>query len=176
MKIGVYPGSFDPLTKGHINIVNKALKLFDEVHILISTNPNKKYLLDSNERFGLVEDFFTKVVGHPRVKVKYGKGLTIDYCVNIGEDGDVVCIVRGLRSITDFDFEFSMYQTNKSIVYFSGIETVFLMADTDYMFYSSSMVKEVLKASGNDFKRIEHFVPKIVIEHLKENERTAGNL
>lgn len=137
-KIAVFPGSFDPFTKGHECVVEKALQLFDEVVIGIGQNTSKKYLFDIEKRKAHIESIFK---GYNTVRVEEFKGLTVTFCKEIGAD----YIVRGLRDSKDFGYERSIAQMNHEI---SGIESVFFMTVPEYTAINSSIVREIVKSGG----------------------------
>ncbi len=145
MKIAICPGSFDPATYGHLDIIERAAQLFDKVIVLVMTNSEKNPLFTVDERVRLLE----KCVKKKNVEIDTYKGLLVDYAKKSG----AVAIVKGLRAMSDFDYEFQQALTNKSLM--PELETVFLTAKNTYMFLSSSMVKEVCRLGGD----ISRFVP-----------------
>ena len=152
MRRAVFPGSFDPLTLGHKDIIDRALPLFDEIIIAIGTNSSKKYMFDLEKR----KDFIRKTYkDEPKIKVDTYKGLTIDYCKEIDSD----FILRGLRNPADFEFEKAIAHTNRKM---SQIETVFLLTSADTSYISSSIVRDILQNKGD----VSLFVPKEVSEEL----------
>lgn len=151
-KIAVYAGSFDPITDGHCQIINKALKLFDKIIIIIAKNPNKKYFLDFTIREKLILDVYKKEIKLKKITTKISDNLTVVEA----KRNNASYLIRGLRAVSDFDYEFSMYQTNKKLN--KDIETIFLMPDSTEMYISSSMVRELLKYKVE----IADFVPKEV--------------
>lgn len=147
-KTAVFPGSFDPLTLGHTDIIDRGISLFDEIIIAIGTNSSKKYMFSLEERKAFIE----KTYAHePKVKVDTYQGLTIDYCNKVGSQ----FILRGLRNPADFEFEKAIAQTNRKM---SEIETVFLLTSADTSYISSSIVRDILGNKGD----ISMFVPKHV--------------
>ncbi len=138
-KIGVFPGSFDPFTKGHECIVKKALDLFDEIVIAIGQNTSKTYLFDLENRKKHIESLFQD---QPEVRVAVFKGLTVSFCQSIGAK----YIVRGLRDSKDFGYERSIAQMNYEI---SGIESVFFMTVPEYTAINSTIVREIHKSGGS---------------------------
>ena len=133
MKKGLFPGSFDPFTKGHEAIVLKAINLFDEIIIGIGINSNKKYLFDTEKRIIHIKELFKN---YPTVKVGTYQKLTIDYCKEIGANN----IIRGLRNSTDFEYEKSIAHINTAI---SGLETVFFLTDEKYSSLNSSIIRDL---------------------------------
>jgi pantetheine-phosphate adenylyltransferase len=153
----IYPGSFDPITYGHIDIVKRAKKIFDELVIAVVGNPNKKTLFTLEERRQLTEQAL-KEEGIKKVEVITYKGLLIDCAHRIG----ALAIIRGLRANSDFEYEFQMALTNRDLN--PRIESVFFMTSGEYSFLSSSIVKEV-KLYGGD---VSKFVPPIVERALEK--------
>ena len=148
MKKAIFPGSFDPITLGHVDIINRGVTLFDEVIIAIGENSSKNYMFTIEERKQFIENTFKD---NPKVTVMTYSGLTIDFCKEIG----VEFILRGLRNPADFEFEKAIAQTNR---YLSTLETVFLLTSTRTSFISSSIVREIIRYGG-DYKKL---VPKTV--------------
>jgi len=150
MKRAVFPGSFDPLTLGHTDIIDRALPLFDEIIIAIGTNSTKKYMFSLEQRKKIIEKTYS---GISKIKIDTYEGLTIDYC----KKNDIDFILRGLRNPADFEFEKAIAQTNRKM---SKIETVFLLTSADTSYISSSIVRDILKNKGD----VSLLVPKAVIE------------
>ena len=151
MKKAIFPGSFDPITLGHLDIVNRGVTLFDEVIIAIGENSSKEYMFSLEERKQFIEHTFRD---NPKVKVTSYEGLTTDYCKKIG----VNFILRGLRNPADFEFEKAIAHTNRQL---SKVETVFLLTSTQTSFISSSIVREIIRLKG-DYNKL---VPSAV--HFK---------
>jgi pantetheine-phosphate adenylyltransferase len=152
----IYPGSFDPMTKGHLDIITRSSKMFDEVIMAVVGNPGKSPLLPVEVRTDLISKPVANLKG---VKVDSFQGLTVNYA----RENDVHILIRGLRAISDFEAELGMAQTNKEL--FPELETIFLMSKAEYSFISSSTVKEILRLGGD----ISQFVPPNVNEYLKAN-------
>jgi len=148
MRRAIFPGSFDPITLGHVDIINRALPLFDEIIIAIGINADKKYMFTLKDRIKFIKENYAN---EPKIKVETYTGLTIDVCEKLNVD----FILRGLRNPADFEFEKAIAQTNRKM---STIETVFLLTSADTSFISSSIVRDILRNGGN----IEGFVPKNV--------------
>ena len=139
MKRALFPGSFDPITLGHFDIIKRGVKLFDEVVVAIGVNADKAYMFSLQERQAFIEDAFK---GEPRVKVVTYKGLTVDFCKQI----DAEFILRGLRNPADFEFEKAIAHTNRKL---SKIETVFLLTAARTSYISSSIVRDVIRNNGD---------------------------
>ncbi len=151
MKKAVFPGSFDPLTLGHTDIITRALPLFDQIIIAIGTNSTKQYMFTLDERKRFIEKTFAN---NPKIIVDTYEGLTIDYCKKV----DCDFILRGLRNPADFEFEKAIAHTNRRI---SKIETVFLLTSANTSFISSSIVRDLLQHHGD----VSLLVPEAVIEN-----------
>ncbi len=150
----IYPGSFDPLTNGHLDIIKRASKLFDEVTVAVLINTTKKGLLSLEERVELIE---AEIKDLPNVKVDSFVGLLVDYC----KENDIDVIVRGLRAISDYEYEMQIAQMNRTLN--PNIETIFLMTNTKYSFLSSSIVKEVVRFGG----KVDGVIPDSVQKKLE---------
>jgi len=155
--LAVYPGSFDPITNGHLDIIERGLSVFDEVVIAILVNQEKTPLFTIEERVELVREAYA---GNPRVRVDTFSGLLVDYAVQAGAS----VIVRGLRAISDFEFEFQMALMNRRLN--PRIETVFMMPAEGYSYVSSRLVKEVFTLGGS----VKDLVPPVVERRLREKE------
>ncbi len=158
MKTAIYPGSFDPITNGHLDIINRGLKIFDKVIVGVLLNSSKKPLFSVSERIEMIKSS----IQSNRLEVNSFDGLLVDYVEKTGADA----ILRGIRAISDFEYEFQMALMNRKLL--KTVDTVFMMPDEKYSYLSSKLVREVAKFNGN----IEPFVPKIVIEKLKEKFST----
>lgn len=157
----LYPGSFDPMTKGHMNIVNQASLLFDEVIIAVMQNPLKKTsLFTLDERVEIIKELYQRI---NNVKVIIGSGATVDVALMY----ECSAIIRGLRTLSDYDYEVQLQQMNKEISN-GKINTICLFADKEYQFVSSSMVKEVFNLDKN----ISKYVDPIVEEKMKVKKRS----
>ncbi len=139
MKKAVFPGSFDPITNGHVDIINRAIPLFDEIIIAVGINANKNYMFDLQKRMNFIKNTFKD---EPKVKVDHYSTLTVNYCKQQQAD----FILRGLRNPADFEFEKAIAQTNRRL---SGIETVFLLTSAETSFISSSIIRDIIKNSGD---------------------------
>ena len=139
MKRAIFPGSFDPITMGHVDIIRRSLPLFDELIIAIGVNSTKKYMFSLDQRKAFIEVTFAD---EPKIKVDTYEGLTVDYCEKI----EANFILRGLRNPADFEFEKTITQVNRRL---SNIETVFLLTSAETSFISSSTVREVIHFKGD---------------------------
>ena len=148
MKRAVFPGSFDPITLGHVDIIKRAIPLFDEIIIAIGVNAKKNYMFSIEERKKFIENAF---FGDDKISVQTYTGLTVDYCKKIDAD----FILRGLRNPADFEFEKAIAQTNRKL---SGIETVFLLTSADTSFISSSIVRDIMRNGGDASELIPNSV------------------
>jgi pantetheine-phosphate adenylyltransferase len=158
MKIAVYPGSFDPITNGHIAVVERAAKIFDRIYVAVIRNPEKKTSFDLSARKAMIKEG----IAHIKIaRVDSFDGLLVDYAKKV----KACAIIRGLRAVSDFDFEFQMALANRRIC--REIETIFIMTDYKYSYLSSSLVKQ-MAAFGGD---ITGLVPKIVEGKLNVSRR-----
>ena len=153
MKVAVYPGSFDPITNGHLEILKRALNIFDKVIMLVAVNPSKKTRFSVEERVAMIKE----AVASDKVEVDYYEGLTVEYAKKKGASH----LIRGLRAVTDFEYEFSLASANDYID--SSIDTVFLMSKAEKSFINSSMIMELYQ-SGVD---VSALVPPSVLKRLK---------
>lgn len=157
MKKVLYPGSFDPITKGHMNIIDQASSMFDEIIIVVMKNINKKeYFFDYEERVNIIKELYKD---NPNITVITGTGATVDIAI----ENNCCAIIRGLRSLTDYNYEVEMQQFNKEISN-NKINTICFFADKEYQFISSSLVKEVFYLN----KDISRYVDKLVIDKMNE--------
>ncbi len=155
MNIAVYPGSFDPVTLGHLNIIERAAELVDQLIVGVLTNPAKHPLFEADERVEMLKEVTSSM---PNVMVRTFDGLTIDFARECGAQ----TIIRGLRAITDFEYELQLAQTNRIMA--PEIDTVFLTTELKYAYLSSSTVKEVASFGGD----IEYFLPATVVPRVYE--------
>jgi pantetheine-phosphate adenylyltransferase len=154
-KVAIYPGSFDPITYGHIDIVERGLEIFDKVIIAIAENEEKRSLFSVEERLQIVKTVFEDT---PNVIVDSFKGLLVDYVAKT----NAIVILRGLRATSDFEYEFHMASMNRSLNV--HLDTLFMMTSKDYFFVSSRTIKEVARLGGG----VEGLVPDLVVRRLKE--------
>ncbi len=155
MKLAVYPGSFDPVTNGHKDIIARASRLFDEVIVLVSVNAVKHPSFSTEERVAMLRAVTTEF---PNVTVDTDDGLLVDYVKKVG----AAAIVKGLRAVSDFEYEFQMALANRKL--YDGAETVFLTTTTENMYLSSSVVKQIASFGGD----ISHFVPENILDDIRK--------
>ncbi|MGA3116789.1 MAG: pantetheine-phosphate adenylyltransferase [Syntrophobacteraceae bacterium] len=158
--IAVYPGSFDPITNGHIDLLERALKIFDNVIVAIAVNPGKDPLFSTEERLEMLK---VSLAHHPlkdRVKVDIFKGLLVDYVQSI----PATAIIRGLRAISDFEYEFQMALMNRKLS--TNIETAFIMTGMRWIYISSRIIKEVVRSGGDVSGLVPYNVEKKLTERL----------
>jgi len=159
MKIAIYPGTFDPITLGHIDVIKKSLNIFDKIIVATTDNVNKNYHFSIDERITLINNSLFKdlKLNKSKIKVVSFHNLTIDLCKKYRAHA----IIRGLRAVSDFEYEFQLAGMNKKLN--SKIETMFLMSDVENQIISSKFVKEIASLGGN----IDRFVTKYVVKILR---------
>lgn len=155
MKLAIYPGSFDPVTYGHLEIISRASRLFDKLVVLVSVNPSKPSAFSIEERKQLLEEV-VKTEGITNVEIDSHEGLLIDYFNKRNAD----VIVKGLRALSDFEYEFQMAQANRKLCY--KAETIFLTAKSENTYLSSSMVKQIAMFGGD----VSDFVPECILDRI----------
>lgn len=159
MRRAVCPGSFDPVTRGHLDIIDRASRLFDEVIVAVLVNQSKQGLFTVEERIAMLREVTT---AYPNVRVEVFQGLLVDFC----RDNDAQVVVKGIRAVSDFDYELQMAQMNIGL---SGVETLFMPTNPLYSYIASSLVKEVAKWGGD----VSPYVPELVERRLAERLRPA---
>ncbi len=152
-RIAVYPGTFDPITYGHMDVIKRGARLFDKVIVLVARNSTKSPLFSGNERMTMIKEIFKN---NPRVAVDVFDGLLVNYVVR----NKATAIIRGLRAVSDFEYEFQMALTNRKIE--SAIDTIFLVPDERYTYLNSTIVREIARLGGD----ISDFVPPNVRRRL----------
>ncbi len=153
--IAVYPGSFDPITNGHLDLIQRALKIFDHIIVAVATNAFKQSLFTIEERMEMIRE---SLKDHPQIAIDSFEGLLVNYA----KRQKARAILRGLRAVTDFEYEFQLAMMNRRLE--PEVETVFLMTGLRWVFLSSSILKEAAVHGGN----IEGMVPEIVVQKLRE--------
>lgn len=157
MKTAICPGSFDPVTLGHLDIISRAAKIFDRIIVAVPVNPDKRYSFSVDERMEMLRTVCARE-GLRNVEVDRVEGLLADYA----RDKEAAVVVKGLRALTDFEYEFQQALTNKKLN--PQLETMFLSTSAEHMFLSSSMVKQVAGFGGD----ISHFVPECILGAIKD--------
>lgn len=163
MRRAVYPGSYDPVTNGHLDIIERAAGLFDEVVVAVLVNKSKKSLFTVDERLDMLREVTTQ---YPNVRIDSWHGLLVDYC----RDHGIGAIVKGLRAISDFDYELQMAQMNQRL---SGVETLFMSTNPLYSFLASSLVKEVATYGGDVSNLLPAKVEQRLLVRLAENAENS---
>ena len=161
MKTAVYPGSFDPITLGHLNLIKRAARIFDKIYVCVLKNSDKNPLFTREERVELIR---RTVLHLPNVEVETSDGLLVNYCRGKG----ATVIVKGLRAVSDFDWEFQMALANRKID--PAIDTLFLTASEKYMFLSSTVVREMAKYGAD----LREFVPREILEDITNKIKSRG--
>lgn len=150
----VYPGSFDPLTNGHLDVIERAARLFDEVVVAVAENELKNPLFSVEERVGMLREVLTP---YPSVSVAGFDGLLVNFVRSV----DAQVVVRGLRAVSDFEFEFQMALMNRKLD--DGVETIFMMPREEFSYLSSRIIKEIARLGG----ALEEFVPPVIVQALQ---------
>lgn len=154
-KVAVYPGSFDPITNGHMDIIDRGLRIFDKIIVLVGYNPNKKTLFTSEERMLMIKEL---IVDNDRIETDCFQGLLVDYI----RERNINCIMRGLRAMSDFEYEFQLALINRRLD--RDIETVFLMTGFKWFYINSRIIKEAASFGGP----VNGLVPEVVYKKLQE--------
>jgi pantetheine-phosphate adenylyltransferase len=154
-KYAIYPGSFDPFTYGHLNIIDRGVKIFDNLVVAVAHNVSKKTIFTLEERVEMLEELFKS---RPEVKVDFFEGLLVDYAKKLGTN----IVVRGMRTVSDFESELQMALANKTL--YNDLETVFMVTDSTYSHISSSLIKEIITLNGS----AKEMVPNIVESRMRE--------
>jgi pantetheine-phosphate adenylyltransferase len=154
-KVAIYPGSFDPFTNGHINIIERSVKVFGSVIVAVAHNTSKKTTFTLEERVEIIGDVFRN---RPEVKVDYFQGLLVDYARKAGTN----VVLRGMRTVSDFEYELQMALSNKML--YPELETVFMVTESIYSHISSSLIKEIITLGGS----AKEMVPTIVEQRLRK--------
>jgi pantetheine-phosphate adenylyltransferase len=155
MKRAVYPGSFDPITNGHLDVIERARKLFDEVTVAVAHNDEKQPLFTLEERLDLLEETVGQI---EHVRIAQFDGLLVEFAAS----HEANAVIRGLRAVSDFEFEFQMALMNRKLN--GNVETIFLMPKEEYTYLSSRLVKEIARLGGD----ISKFVPQVVAKALRQ--------
>lgn len=161
-KIAIYPGSFDPLSNGHLDIIRRAAKIFDKIYVLVSVNPVKNYLFTMEERVEMLKHATSDL---PNVEVEGSSSLVLNYA----KEKNAQIIIRGMRNIIDYQNEITLFQFNRSID--SEIDTFVLFPSTDNLFLSSSSIKELVKFDSDISPYVPHDLVEFITKRIKESEK-----
>jgi len=162
-RIGLFPGTFDPITNGHLDVIRRGCKLFDRLIVAVGHNPDKRELFTMAERAAMITELMAEI--SPNVTVAMYHGLTVDYAKTIG----ATAIVRGLRNVSDLHHEFQLALTNRAV---ADIETVFIMSGEPFGFTSSSLIKQI--AAGGAVDQLRQLLPPLVLEKMKQKKTLLG--
>lgn len=154
MRLAIFPGTFDPITNGHLDVIQRGAKLFDRLIVAVGDNPEKSSLLPHEERAAMVRQAVRRI---PNVAVQKFTGLTVDFARRV----KATAILRGIRNSSDLQFEFQVALTNRVV---AGVETVFIMTSTEYAFTSSSLIKQMARMGGD----VSKLVPAPVLPHIRK--------
>lgn len=158
-KIGVFPGQFDPITNGHLDVIRRGVRLFDELIVAVGINPEKRGLISLAERVRIIR---TLLKDEPGVRVEQYTGLTVDFV----RQAKATAILRGIRDVSDLRYEFQLALANRAV---GGVETVFIMAGDQFALTSSSLIRQVV-ALGGDVRQLKGLLPDIVVEWLQTHK------
>src|SRR5258706_8930697 len=159
-RIAVFPGQFDPITNGHLDVIRRGTALFDQVVVAVGINPEKRELFSLSERLEIISELLKNIPGTRAAKYE---GLTVDFVRSVG----ATVILRGIRDVSDLRYEFQLALANRAV---GGVETVFIMTGDQYALTSSSLIRQVV-ALGADLEKLQPLVPKNVIARLKKMQR-----
>lgn len=162
-RVGVFPGQFDPITHGHLDVIRRAVALFDELIVAVGINPDKRELFTVDERVRMIKSLVKEI---PGVRVEKYAGLTVDFVRHV----KATAILRGIRDVSDLRYEFQLALANRAV---GGVETVFIMAGEQYALTSSSLIRQVV-ALGGDIRQLSGILPDIVIEKLRDKQQKPG--
>ena len=164
-KIGVFPGQFDPITNGHLDVIRRGVTLFDELIVGVGINPEKRELFTLEERVGMIR---TLLKNDRHVRVEQYTGLTVDFV----RHSKATAILRGIRDVSDLRYEFQLALANRAV---GDVETVFIMAGDQYALTSSSLIRQVV-ALGGDVRQLRTILPDLVVDKLKEKDGRSRRL
>ncbi|MBN1554125.1 MAG: pantetheine-phosphate adenylyltransferase [Phycisphaerae bacterium] len=160
-RVAVFPGTFDPVTNGHLDVIQRGVKLFDELIVAVGENPEKHAMLSQAQRVDILREVTADL---PAVRVEPYEGLTVDFARSVG----AAAILRGIRNSSDLQFEFQTALTNRVV---ADVETVFIMTSTQYAFTSSSLIRQVAAMGGD----VSALVPPEVLGHIKKHRAAAAS-
>src|SRR5882672_10506770 len=164
-RLAVFPGQFDPITNGHLDVIRRGVSLFDELIVGVGTNPDKREMFSLEERVVMIRELLEDI---PAVRVESFTGLTVDFV----RAHKATAILRGIRDVSDLRYEFQLAMANRAV---GGIETVFIMAGDQYALTSSSLIRQIV-ALGGDLKQRQGLLPDLVIRRLRHKKKELGNL
>lgn len=164
-KVGVFPGQFDPITNGHLDVIKRGVKLFDELIVAVGVNPDKHELFSLDERVEMISELLK---GVPGTKVQKYEGLTADFV----RHAKATAILRGIRDVSDLRYEFQLALANRAV---GGVETIFIMTGDQYALTSSSLIRQIVLLGG-DVKSLTPVVPPGVVQRLREKQKRARKL
>jgi len=164
-RVGVFPGQFDPITNGHLDVIRRGVRLFDELIVAVGINPEKRELFTIDERVEMIRGLLDDA---PGVRVEKYTGLTVDFVRQSG----ATALLRGIRDVSDLRYEFQLALANRAV---GGVETVFIMAGEQYALTSSSLIRQVV-ALGGDVRQLSTILPEVVIDGLHEKQKQHGFL
>lgn len=159
-RIGVFPGQFDPITNGHIDVIRRGVRLFDELIVAVGINPDKREMFGIDERLDMIRELVAVI---PGVRVEKYTGLTVDFV----RKAKATALLRGIRDVSDLRYEFQLALANRTV---GDVETVFIMAGEEFALTSSSLIRQVV-SFGGDLQKLAAMLPAVVIERLKEKQR-----
>src|SRR5438874_7997878 len=159
-RIAVFPGQFDPITNGHLDVIKRGVALFDQVVVSVGINPEKRELFSHDERVEMIGELLRSI---PGAKVAKYEGLTVDFVRSV----NATAILRGIRDVSDLRYEFQLALANRAV---GGIETVFIMSGDQYALTSSSLIRQVVSLGG-DVAQLAAILPELVIQRLREKQR-----
>jgi pantetheine-phosphate adenylyltransferase len=162
-KIAVFPGQFDPITNGHLDVIQRGVALFDELIVAVGINPEKRELFPLDERVEMIQSLLKNMDG---VRVEKFSGLTVDFV----RQAKATVILRGIRDVSDLRYEFQLALANRAV---GGVETVFIMTGDQYALTSSSLIRQIVSLGGN-ISQLEGLLPPIVVERLKKRQKKYG--
>lgn len=160
-KIGVFPGQFDPITLGHLDVIRRGVKLFDTLYVAVGINPEKREFFSQSERVELIRSL---LVDEPNVQVESYAGLTVDFVRKV----KATALLRGIRDVSDLRYEFQLAQANRAV---GNVETVFIMTGDQYALTSSSLIRQIVSLGG-DVRTLASLLPEPVIERLQQVQAT----
>jgi pantetheine-phosphate adenylyltransferase len=162
-RIGVFPGQFDPITNGHLDVIHRGVVLFDELVVAVGNNPEKRDLFNLDERLEIIRELLGNT---PGVRAEKYSGLTVDFVRRC----NATAILRGIRDVSDLRYEFQLALANRTV---GAVETVFIMTGEQYALTSSSLIRQVV-ALGGDLRQLTAILPRLVIDRLREKQKSVA--